>query len=65
MAKISGRLIAGLLPDRQVRMVFFPSNGSVNAYTIKKTDLDKAELLFMACGISGGGCRYAMGCNVR
>lgn len=54
MAKISGRLVVDLLPDRKVRTVFTPSDGNIDAYPIKITDLDAAELLFTACGLSAG-----------
>jgi hypothetical protein len=55
MTNIPGRLIVALLQDRMVRMVFLPTNGDKDAYPIKETDLDAAELLFMACGLSAEG----------
>jgi hypothetical protein len=54
MAKIPGRLIVDLLPGRKVRMVFLPRNGNMDVYPIRITDLDAAELLFMACGLQAG-----------
>jgi hypothetical protein len=55
MARISGRLIVDLLSDGKVRMVFLPTNGDKDAYPIKVTDLDEADLLFIACGLSEQG----------
>ena len=52
MAKIPGRLIADLLPNRTVRIVFLPDSGEGSGYPVKETTLDKAELFFMACGLS-------------
>ena len=52
MAKIAGRLIADLLSDGTVRIVFLSNNGDKNDYPVKETGIETAELLFMACGLS-------------
>jgi hypothetical protein len=52
MAKIPGRLIADLLSDGTVRLVFLPADADGNASSIKARDIDAAELLFLNCGLS-------------
>jgi hypothetical protein len=52
MGKIPGRLIADLLPDGTVRLVFLPMSGDKDASPVKAKDIEAAEFLFLNCGLS-------------
>jgi hypothetical protein len=52
MAKIPGKLMVDMFSDGTVRLVFIPSIGSGNASLVTAKDLDEAEALFMACGLT-------------
>jgi hypothetical protein len=52
MAKIPGALIVDMFPDGTVRLVFLADIGGGNESSVTAKDLDAAEALFVACGLS-------------
>jgi hypothetical protein len=52
MTKIPGKLMVDMFPDGTVRLVFLPSVPLATASPVQAKNLDAAEALFVACGLS-------------
>jgi hypothetical protein len=52
MAKIPGKILAGLHPNGSVRIVFIASVGGGSGTPFTAKDLDAAEIVFMTCALT-------------